>query len=99
MTVDEAAKIMHVSKSSIFQVRKILASGEEDIIESVQQGRMSIHAALKAIEARANPELERYRPWKQLISDWARIMRDVEAMDDSDQALAILKIKEAAEEL
>jgi len=89
---------MQVSRTSVFGAREILISGQQDIIQLVEQGRMSIHAALKAVRARNNSVSEEYQPWKQLLSDWRRLTRNIEAMNDSDRLRAIQLVKETVDD-
>jgi hypothetical protein len=76
----------------LFYSRKLTDCGEADLIAAVQSGTMSVHAALKELERRRNPIPEETRLWKQLKSDWARLMRTVDKMSDSDRAQAFTSL-------
>ena len=61
---------MNVSERSIYKARELLNTGREDLIAAVDQGRLTIHAALKL----AKPEkYDKPRDGlKALQSGWLR---------------------------
>ena len=53
---EAAAKRLNVSRSTIYQARRILKSGSLELLEAVMQGRVSIKAAYKLLDKGQNQE-------------------------------------------
>jgi hypothetical protein len=99
MNAAQAAKAFHISRSTLFHMRKIMRSGEEDLVQAVQNGQMTVHGALKELERRTNPISESERLWKKLLSDWARMIRTIDQMTAQDREQAIQSLKKSVDEL
>lgn len=50
LTVRQAARVMSISERSVYSARRILRSGRIDLVEAVEQGRMSINAAIQILD-------------------------------------------------
>jgi hypothetical protein len=72
ITQSEAAKMLNISERSISSARKVLASGNPDLIKAVEQGELAVSKAAKIVEADPgvcpNP---RYMPYPEEIWDKA----------------------------
>jgi len=51
LTVKQAAELMNVSERQLYKSGKLLASGRQDLIEAVEFGKMTLHAAFSALDA------------------------------------------------
>lgn len=45
-SVADAARLMNVSKRSVYEAHRLIRSGREDLCRRVQAGELSLHAAL-----------------------------------------------------
>jgi len=50
VTAKQAAAVMNVSERSVYMAGRLMGSGRADLVEAVEQGRMSLHAALREID-------------------------------------------------
>ncbi|OPK06779.1 hypothetical protein BZ163_29695 [Pseudomonas sp. VI4.1] len=57
LTVKQAAQVMNVSERSVYSARKIQREATPDVIEAVEQGRMSLNAALKTLNPDKAPTI------------------------------------------
>lgn len=49
---DEAARILNISRASVTSAKKVLTEGTPELIESVESGKVTVHAAVKEIKRR-----------------------------------------------
>ena len=56
--LEEAAKRLKVSRSTMYQARKILKDAPGDLLEDVRQGRISIKAAHSRVDKKQALEIE-----------------------------------------
>lgn len=50
LSVRQAAELMNVSERSIYTATRILRSGRQDLIEKIERGEMSLHAATRIFD-------------------------------------------------
>ncbi len=50
LTVRQAAAAMNVSERSVYTAGRLMESGRGDLVKAVEQGRMSLHAAMREID-------------------------------------------------
>ena len=50
ITVRQAAQIMNVSERTVFMARELMACARPDLARAVENGRLSLHAALAAVK-------------------------------------------------
>jgi hypothetical protein len=72
MTVKDAARLMNVSERMVYMARELLATGCEDLCEGVQQGRMSLLAAVKAAKPEKYLKTRSEQPLSRLKSEWQK---------------------------
>jgi hypothetical protein len=48
--VKAAASMMNVSESAVYQAKRVLDSGRQDLVDAVMRGEMTIHTALRRID-------------------------------------------------
>lgn len=56
LTVKQAARLMNVSERSVYDARKLMRSGREDLIERVEAGNLGLHRALILAGLKPKPE-------------------------------------------
>ena len=88
MTVKQAAQLMNVSERQVYLARELVATGREDLVDSLMAGRMSLPAALRIAkpekyDRRRNRYHDLVRAWNSCTEDQraafvAQIMRQLE---------------------
>ena len=73
--VREAAKLMKVSKRLVYYAGKLRRSGRQDLIEAVERGDMTLHKALKMLDAKET----RYDGLAGLMRAWKRATDEEES--------------------
>ncbi len=69
LTVKQAAILMNVSERTIYMARELKRTGREDLVTAVEQGKMSLHAALKLARPKRYAKSKYAR--SALMSAWA----------------------------
>ncbi len=71
ITINQAAETLNVGRASVERAKIVLASGNEELIDAVMRGEMSISAAMKFLkEPNAPPENEDELQCKRLLKLW-----------------------------
>jgi hypothetical protein len=77
MTVKQAAQLMNVSERQVYLAKELVATGREDLVDTIMAGRMSLPAALKiAKPAKYDRRRNRYH---DLVKAWNACSEDQRA--------------------
>ena len=99
-TAAQEAKAMHVSRRSLFYARKIMRSGEQDLIDAVEQGTMKLHAAIRELERRQHPEVtEQHWLRKQAVDHVIRALHAINKLEGEHRRAVILLLRGALDKI
>lgn len=65
LTVRQAAKLLNVSERLVYMTKRVMRSGRQDLVDAIERGDISVHAALREIDGpkpkapRADRDLDR----------------------------------------
>lgn len=88
-SLDDAAKLLNVSRPSVCRAKKVLDQGATPLVEAVERGEVSVSLAAKLIDAEPNKKQQAKlaAQGKKAIREWIVPSDEVESDADDDAAV------------